>query len=140
MLRYSVSDLDPTQIIAAFDECMLAIWGTAGKRQAPFRDDEATAQSWIDLGVTLTRCVMVFTAQMERMRDRKANLPRAVKIFDSNIRAAIARDEGDDVDTWDCEYSRWRSRCRGWLKDPKLWQEITGGQHRSWSAPAFLRG
>ena len=27
-------------------------------------------------------------------------------------RDAIARDEGEEVDMWDYEYSRWRWRCR----------------------------
>lgn len=129
-----LSDLDPLQIISAFDECMGATWGQAGKRSAPFRDDESTAQSWIDAGISLARCVMVFSTQMGMMRAKKLKMPRALKIFDSNIRDAIAHDQGDEVDVWECEYSRWRSRCQGWLKEPKFWR------HEHWGPEPFETG
>jgi hypothetical protein len=132
--EFQLSELDPLQIVEAFDECMIATWGAAGKRAAPFRDDELVAQQWIDAGATLTKCIMIFTNQMEIMRQKKMRLPRAIKIFDSNIRDMIARDQGEEVDVWECEYSRWRSRCRGWVKNPALWRE------NHWGPPPFALG
>lgn len=118
-----MNELNPFHIIEAFDECMLATWGNVGKRSAPFRDDEATAQEWINAGATLTRCIMIFTNQMEMMRHKKLRLPRALKIFDSNIRDALAKDAGEELDVWEAEYSRWRARCDGWKKNPTLWRQ-----------------
>jgi hypothetical protein len=128
-----MSELEPIEIIAAFDECMISTWGTAGKRSSPFREDEATAQAWIEAGVTLTKCVIVFAAQMELMRSRRLRLPRALKIFDSNIMDAIAGDQYD-LPPWECEYSRWRARCRAWLKNPSSWIE------NHWGPEPFTNG
>lgn len=128
-----MSELDPIEIIAAFDECMIATWGAAGKRSAPFRDDEAIAQSWIDAGATLTKCILVFAAQMEIMRSRRLRMPRAIKIFDANIKDAIAGDHYG-AERWECEYSRWRARCRAWLKNPSSWIE------NHWGPQPFTSG
>jgi hypothetical protein len=46
----------------------------------------------------------------------------------------IAREDGEEVDMWEAEYSRWRSRCRGWLKSPILWREA------HWGPPPFTLG
>jgi hypothetical protein len=118
----------PQSIIAAFDEVLEYTWGRQYGRDNPFREDAETAAAWIEQGVTLTVATIVFHEQMTRMHEKsvrqndlRAFLPRALKVFDENIAAAIRRQSGGEVSMWDIEESRWRSRLLAYRKNPESW-------------------
>lgn len=130
-------ELKPDDIVKAFDECREYIFGYGLGRDNPHKEDKATADRWIKDGLNLVVAVMVFYEQMNWMhekflmfgngKDRKY-LPASLKVFDENIEVAIRRSKnGGQTEFWEAEICKWRARCKGWLKDRRLWQENMWG-------------
>jgi hypothetical protein len=58
----------------------------------------------------------------------RSYLPASLKVFDENIETAIRKvQNGGHFDTWESEILRWRSRCKGWKRNPGLWNENAWG-------------
>lgn len=124
-------------VIGAFDDCRELIFGIALGRDNPYREDKATAQKWIDGGLTFVVAVCVFFEQMSWMHEKflrygqakeRSYLPASLKVFDENIEAAIRKQKGGgQTEFWETEISRWRSRCRGWKRNPQLWNSNQWG-------------
>ena len=82
-------------------------------------------------GADLVLCVMVFTQQMAWMHEKylrsghlrdRALIPHSLKVFDENIAAAIRLVKAGGVDDTEKAYSLWRSRVKGWQRNPRLWR------------------
>lgn len=125
-----MTDVQPAQIIEAFDRCLVFFFGSRYAREAPFKEDVATAQKWIDAGCDVIIATIIFAGRMEYMHERhlrvefqndRANVPHALKIFDDNIFNALRREGvGGVIDAWEAAESQWRARMAGWKKK-KVW-------------------
>ncbi|MDE2099114.1 MAG: hypothetical protein KGL39_17805, partial [Patescibacteria group bacterium] len=66
-------------------------------------------------------------------KDRKY-FPGTLKLFNENIESAMRKyKNGGQFDEAERSDSRWRARCKAWMKNPNLWQENQWG-----SAPNTL--
>jgi hypothetical protein len=134
----------PEDIVSAFDECRDYVFGRSLGRDNPHASDLVTAKRWVSEGLTLTIAVIVFHEQMSWMHEKflrfgdgkdRRYLPTSLKVFNENIETAIRRmQNGGHFDTWESEILKWRSRCKGWKKDPNLWRA------ESWGPPPFHDG
>lgn len=137
-------ELKPDDLVKAFDECREYIFGYGLGRDNPNKDDKATATKWVEQGLSLVVAVMVFYEQMTWMHEKflrfgngkdRQYLPASLKVFDENIEAAIRRAKnGGQTEFWEGEISKWRARCKGWLKDKALWRE------NMWGVEPFKEG
>jgi hypothetical protein len=122
--------MTPDELIKTFDDCLEYVYGRRMGRDNPYKDDMKTAQGWIDDGLPLFLAAIVFYEQMSRLHERflrnnqdRQYVPHSLKVFDDNIRTANHRQaRGGNYDTWENEELRWRSRVKGWMKQPNLWQ------------------
>lgn len=129
--------MKPEDYIAAFDEVREHIFGFGLGRDNPHKTDMATAQLWINDGVSLTLATLVFTEQMNWMHEKfvrygngkdRSYLPAALKVFDENIETALNKQKnGGHFDNFETEILRWRSRCKSWQKNPNSWIENSWG-------------
>lgn len=129
----------PEDVISAFDEVREFIFGHSLGRDNPHASDMATAKRWIGEGLTFVTAVIVFFEQMSWMHEKflrfggskdRSYLPASLKVFDENIDNAIRRSKsGGQSEFWENEISRWRSRCKTWLKKPHLWNTDQWGPH-----------
>jgi hypothetical protein len=125
-------ELKPDDLIKAFDGVREYVFGYGLGRDNPHKDDKKTAETWIAEGATLLVAIMVFYEQMSWMHEKflrfgnakdRSYLPASLKVFNENIEAALRRQKsGGQTDETEKAYSLWRSRCKGWLKDKRLWQ------------------
>lgn len=121
--------VSPAQIIQAFDACLDYVYGSRYGRDNPHKSDAETAQHWIDDGLTVPVAYFVFHRQMSIMHEKwlrddlrdRSHIPHSLKLFDENIEAGIRRANGDEVTPWDMEESKWRSRIKGWKRNPDFW-------------------
>jgi hypothetical protein len=54
------------------------------------------------------------------LRDR-SHIPHSLKQFNENIEAGIRRHQQGEETFWEMADSQWRSRVKGWSKNPQLW-------------------
>lgn len=122
---------DADQIIKAFDQCLDYTFGRSLGRDNPHKSDAETAEHWISEGADLVLCVMVFTRQMGWMHEKylrsghlrdRAMIPHSLKVFHDNVLAAVRLAKSGGVDEAERVYSLWRSRVKGWQKNPALWR------------------
>jgi hypothetical protein len=116
-------------MIEAFDACLDYVYGRRYGRDNPHKSDAETAERWINAGLTVPVACFVFFRQMNVMHEKwlrddlreRSHFPHSLKLFDENMEAAIRRAHGDEVTTWDMEESKWRSRLKGWKRNPTFW-------------------
>jgi hypothetical protein len=127
---------DAAAIVKAFDQCLDYTYGRELGRDNPHKSDIETAQRWVAAGADLVLCVMVFTQQMAWMHEKylrsghlrdRALIPHSLKVFDENIAAAIRLVKAGGVDDTEKAYSLWRSRVKGWQRNPRLWRTESWG-------------
>lgn len=122
--------MTPDELIKIFDDCLEYVYGRRMGRDNPYKEDRATAQAWIDDGLEPFLAAIVFHEQMSKMHERflhnnqdRKHVPCSLKVFSENIDAAIHRyKRGGNYDVWENQDLQWRSRVKGWMKRPELWQ------------------
>ena len=127
----------PQDIIEAFDAYLDYTYGRRYGRDNPHKTDAETAQRWLDAGLTVPVACFVFHRQMSIMHEKwlrydlrdRAHIPHSLKVSDENIEAGIRRAQGEEVTTWDMEESKWRSRVKGWRRNPAFWNAEIWGPH-----------
>lgn len=97
-------------IIEAFDTCVSFYWGK--KRERVNRHDAKHAKEWLQRGVTLTLCIIVFTRQLEKMFNDEKEPPTSIGYIGDDVFAAIDRSNGNYLDDWEKDISKWRARVR----------------------------
>lgn len=126
----------PQKIIEAFDECLTYIFGPSFARDNPHKSDMETAKRWAKDGLSVIVATMVFYDRMTYLHERflrvqdkrdRSLIPHSLKLFDENIEAALRRQKGETVDLWEAELSRWRARCKFWVKNHLSWRESMWG-------------
>lgn len=121
----------PEDIIGAFDECLIYLYGQRYARDNPHKTDMETAKKWVDDGLKLEIACFVFFDRMNYMHEKhlrhhgkgdRSDIPGSLKLFDENIECAIRKMGGEELDEWEKVNNQWRSRFKGWQKDRKLWR------------------
>lgn len=124
--------MKPDDVIKAFDDIREYVFGYSFGRDNPHSSDKQTAQEWIEDGLNINIAAAVFYEQMSWMHEKflryggakeRSYLPSSLKVFNDNIEVAIRRSTGKgQIDEWEKEISKWRSRCKGWITNKNLWR------------------
>lgn len=128
----------PEDFVRAFDEVLIYVFGQSYGRENPHKMDMRTAQKWIDEGLNLTCAVLMLHDQMVGMHERhlhdlsddqknRDNVPACLHLFNEHVEIVIRRFDRGEMSVWEGEESRWRSRIKGFKKNPKLWNEDMWG-------------
>lgn len=134
-------NIEPDDIITAFDEILDYTFGRSRGRDYPAKEDKKYAKEWLEDGLTMPIACCVFHQKMSQMHDlwmrdhdhtNNKNIPATLKFFDEFIRSALSRVRagGDPIATWEQSESQWRARLIGFYSknfwNVDMWGAIPG--------------
>jgi hypothetical protein len=83
-------ELACVQIIAAFDDAIVEVWGRERRRRSPAATDRATAQRWLAAGFTVADARDMVRPAMAKLAKKNRGPPRSLEYFSPGLPDLIA--------------------------------------------------
>lgn len=118
----------PADLISAFDNAIVSVWGEAARRREPHSSDRDTAAEWIEAGITATVAGAALRDRFATMKGRGNRPPFSMSPFTTEIQwaaAGQAENGPGEARSLNDDASRWRSRLIG-FRDRGAWFPMYG--------------